>query len=334
MQRDRELLVWCFQPWKSYSDQQHDKSPLKLKRLQQQILREQVEFVNLRRYVDLAKGKVEFPDTVDANGSSSNAKGMFSSDIFGELDTFLCTSCQKSQSLLQPCKFCGHNEVQSWASGDSFGYIELAEPVVHPWFFHVICQFFDEQKLRQILCYDICFAQSSHVSLEDTLPFMEYSGTHEEFVEVSGARAIRKLLQNLSPDTLRKSTPAIFGSYTNFDFLFFDIIPVVPTRFRPLTHVFENGMCKSAYMGGLNNLYRRVINRNNRLRRLKELKAPLVITKNEMRMLQDAVEDLFVNTKDLSYNVVSEKRRMESFVDIIAHDAKLSNDIGVALGVV
>ena len=334
MQYDRELLVWCFQPWKSYSNEQHDESPLKLKRLQQQILRGEVEFVDLQKYVDLAKGKVESPDTVQANGYSSNTKGLFSSLIFGELDTFLCTCCQKSSSLLQPCKFCGHNEIQSWTSEDSFGYIELAEPVVHPWFFHVICEFFDEQKLRQILCYDICFAQPSRASLQDTIPFMEYGGSHEEFVEVSGARAIRKLLQNLPQDALRKSTATIFDGGVNFDFLFFDILPVVPTRFRPLTHVFENGMCKSTDIGGLNNLYRRVINRNNRLHRLKDLKAPLVITKNEMRMLQDAVDDLFVNTKDVSYNVTGEKRRMECFVDIVDDDAKLSNDIGLTLGVV
>lgn len=334
MQRDRELLIWCFQPWKSYSNEQHDESPLKLKRLQEQILRGEVEFVDLRRYIDLAKGKVAFPDTVNADGFSSSAKGMFSSSIFGELDTFLCMSCHKSQSLLQPCEFCGHNEIQSWASVDCFGYIELTEPVVHPWFFPVICEFFDEQKLRQILCYDICFAQPSHASLQDTMPFTEYWGTHEEFVKVSGARAIRKLLQNLPQDALRKSTTAIFGGGVNFDFLFFDILPVVPTRFRPLTHVFENGVCKSTRMGGLNNLYRRVINRNNRLRRLKELKAPLVISKNEMRMLQDAMGDLFVNTRNISDTVMGKKRRMESLVDIIADDAKLSNDIGVTLGVV
>ncbi|MBN1405728.1 MAG: DNA-directed RNA polymerase subunit beta' [Candidatus Omnitrophica bacterium] len=276
-----------------------------------------------------SKGEVKKPETINYRTLKPEKDGLFCEKIFGPTHDWEC-SCGKYKRIKHKgivCDRCGVEVTLSRVRRERMGHIELATPVSHIWFFKVSPSKIGTllgltlRQLEKVLYYEeyiVLDPGEAPIKQGDLLNEEKYR-TYKEKFGVSlkaqmGAEAIRKLLSDLdlgkiilklkkglkdakSAQSKRryaktlKTIEAFKNSDNKPEWMVMGIIPVIPPDLRPLVPL-EGGRFATS---DLNDLYRRVINRNNRLKKLMELKAPEVIIRNEKRMLQEAVDALFDN---------------------------------------
>lgn len=296
-------------------------------------------------------GEVKKPETINYRTFKPERDGLFCARIFGPVKDYECL-CGKYKRLKHRgviCEKCGVEVTLSKVRRERMGHIELASPVAHIWFLKSL-----PSRLGMVL--DITLRDIERVlyfegfiviepgmtplnrgqllSEDDYLAKVEEYG--DEFVALMGAEAVRELLRTLDihaeMDTLRhelqstgseakikkiakrlKVLEAFHKSGIKPEWMIMDVLPVLPPELRPLVPLDGGRFATS----DLNDLYRRVINRNNRLKRLLELKAPEIIVRNEKRMLQEAVDSLLDNGRRGKAMTGANKRPLKSLADMI-----------------
>ena len=276
-----------------------------------------------------SRGEVTKPETINYRSFKPERDGLFCECIFGPVKDWEC-HCGKYKRIRYRgvvCDRCGVEVTQSKVRRERLGHIELAVPVTHIWFFKSLPSRMgyllnlSVRNLERIIYYE------SYVVLDPgDAPDLKFKDllTEDEVIELEdegysfdvdmGAGAIKKLLSAIDIEDLSaelrtqarfetsvqrkqealkrlKVVEAFRQSDNQPDWMILDVIPVIPPDLRPLVPL-EGGRFATS---DLNDLYRRVINRNNRLKKLIEIKAPEVILRNEKRMLQEAVDALFDN---------------------------------------
>ncbi|NTU42926.1 MAG: DNA-directed RNA polymerase subunit beta', partial [Nitrospirales bacterium] len=296
-------------------------------------------------------GEVKKPETINYRTFKPEHDGLFCAKIFGPVKDWECL-CGKYKRMKHRgviCDKCGVEVIQSKVRRERIGHIELATPVAHVWFLRGVPSRIGTlldmtiRHLERVLYFEeyiVIDPGDTPLKEKEMLSEEEYKKKLLEFGSRfkagMGAEAIRELLRKVNLDALavelkekiesvsslgvkRKLTKrlriveAFIKSNNRPDWMILDIIPVLPPDLRPLVHLDGGRFATS----DLNDLYRRVINRNNRLKRLMELKAPSVIIKNEKRMLQESVDALFDNSKKAKVLKAGGKRALKSLSDMI-----------------
>jgi DNA-directed RNA polymerase subunit beta' len=275
-------------------------------------------------------GEVKKPETINYRTFKPERDGLFCAKIFGPTKDWEC-NCGKYKGIKHNgviCDKCGVEVIRSKARRQRLGHIELASPVVHIWFFKSIpsrigylldMSLRDLEKVLYFEEYVILDPGKTALTFKRLLTEEQYRKALEEYGEGSfrvgmGAEAIREILRKITVPELagqlrarmtketsqqnrKKITKrlriveAFLNSGNRPEWMVLEVVPVLPPELRPLVPLDGGRFATS----DLNDLYRRVINRNNRLKRLMELKAPDIIIRNEKRMLQEAVDALFDN---------------------------------------
>jgi DNA-directed RNA polymerase subunit beta' len=279
---------------------------------------------------DWSHGEVKKPETINYRTFKPERDGLFCARIFGPTKDYEC-ACGKYKRMKFAgvvCDKCGVEVTRARVRRERMGHIELASPVSHVWFFKGlpsrIGQLLDMslRELEKILYFEeyvVLDAKINGVKKKDLMSVDKARKLQEEHgaeaLKVGmGAEAIRELLRDLDLDSLArdlraqmlgetsvqkrkkivkrlKVIEAFLKSGNQPDWMILEVVPVIPPELRPLVPLDGGRFATS----DLNDLYRRVINRNNRLKRLMDLKAPEIIIRNEKRMLQEAVDALFDN---------------------------------------
>src|SRR2546421_742385 len=279
---------------------------------------------------DWSHGEVKKPETINYRTFKPERDGLFCARIFGPTKDYEC-ACGKYKRMKFAgvvCDKCGVEVPGARVRRERMGHIELASPVSHVWFFKGlpsrIGQLLDMslRELEKILYFEEYVVLDSRLpsaKKKDLLAVDKARKLHEEHgadaVKLGmGAEAIRELLRDMDLDSLArdlraqmlgetsvqkrkkivkrlKVIEAFLKSGNQPEWMILEVIPVIPPELRPLVPLDGGRFATS----DLNDLYRRVINRNNRLKRLMDLKAPEIIIRNEKRMLQEAVDALFDN---------------------------------------
>ncbi len=273
-------------------------------------------------------GEVKKPETINYRTLKPEKDGLFCEKIFGPSKDYEC-SCGKYKRLRYKdiiCDRCGVEVTSSKVRRERMGHIELATPVSHIWFFKGVPSRMglvldmSPRELEEVLyfvSYVVIDPGKAPLTKKQTLSDKEYRVYYEKYgdsFEVGmGAEAIKKLLQEVDIqeeiNKLQKELEdaqeqkrvrllkrleildAFNESGNKPEWMILDCIPVIPPELRPMIQLDGGRFATS----DLNDLYRRVINRNNRLKKLLELNAPSIIVQNEKRMLQEAVDALFDN---------------------------------------
>ncbi|MEW6517476.1 MAG: DNA-directed RNA polymerase subunit beta' [candidate division FCPU426 bacterium] len=275
-----------------------------------------------------SRGEVKKPETINYRTFKPERDGLFCERIFGPVKDWEC-ACGKYKRIRYKgvvCDRCGVEITQSKVRRERLGHIQLVSPVTHIWYFKGVPSRIayllniSSRALEKVIYYesyivtdpgDTPLAKKQLLNDEDYRGFREQYGN--AFKAKMGAEAIRDLLreidleematkfhQEMSTSSLQKKKELVkrlrvvesFRKSGNQpDWMVLEVIPVIPPELRPLVPLDGGRFATS----DLNDLYRRVINRNNRLRKLIDLKAPDVIIRNEKRMLQEAVDALFDN---------------------------------------
>ncbi|HEX4882147.1 MAG TPA: DNA-directed RNA polymerase subunit beta' [Porticoccaceae bacterium] len=296
-------------------------------------------------------GEVRKPETINYRTFKPERDGLFCAKIFGPIKDFECL-CGKYKRMKHRgivCEKCGVEVTHAKVRRERMGHIELASPVAHIWFLKSLPSRIGlalDMTLREIerVLYFESFMviDPGMTTLEagQLLSDDEYYQAMEEFggefVAGMGAEAIQALLKDLDLDSeiarLRQEIPdtrsetkvkklskrlklleAFNGSGNRPEWMILEVLPVLPPDLRPLVPLDGGRFATS----DLNDLYRRVINRNNRLKRLLELSAPDIIVRNEKRMLQEAVDALLDNGRRGRAITGSNKRPLKSLADMI-----------------
>jgi len=280
---------------------------------------------------DWSHGEVKKPETINYRTFKPERDGLFCARIFGPTKDYEC-ACGKYKRMKFAgviCDKCGVEVTRARVRRERMGHIELASPVSHVWFFKGlpsrIGQLLDMslRELEKILYFEehvvIDPGKVPGIKKKDLLPVDRVRKLQEEhgpesFKAGMGAEAIRELLRGMDLDVLARELRAQMGVETSAqkrkkivkrlkvmeaflksgnqpEWMILEVLPVIPPELRPLVPLDGGRFATS----DLNDLYRRVINRNNRLKRLMELRAPEIIIRNEKRMLQEAVDALFDN---------------------------------------
>jgi len=296
-------------------------------------------------------GEVKKPETINYRTYRPEKDGLFCERIFGPERDWEC-ACGKYKGTKHKgiiCDRCGVKVTHSRVRRKRMGHINLAAPVVHIWFFKALpsrlgtlldMKTADLEKV--ILFQDYAVTDPGQTPLKDKqiLSEEEYRGAYEkygsDFKAMMGAEAIRALLEKLDlPEAainlregLKKTSSKqkikdltkrlklvenIRSSGNRPEWMVMDVIPVIPPDLRPLV-LLESGNFATS---DLNDLYRRIINRNNRLKKLMDLNAPEVIIRNEKRMLQQAVDALFDNARCRRPVQGTANRPLKSLTDMI-----------------
>ena len=296
-------------------------------------------------------GEVKKPETINYRTFKPEKDGLFCARIFGPVKDYEC-NCGKYKRMKHRgivCEKCGVEVIQSKVRRERLGHIRLASPVAHIWFLKSI-----PSKIGTLLDMSIRELESilyfeSYVVLDpmetalkkgELLSEERYQELLDEqgwdFRANMGAEAVRELLEEIDLEALAKGlreaftetksetkkkkivkrlkiVEAFIGSGNKPEWMILTIIPVLPPDLRPLVPLDGGRFATS----DLNDLYRRVINRNNRLKRLLELDAPDIIIRNEKRMLQEAVDALFDNGKRGRAIVGANKKPLKSLSDML-----------------
>jgi DNA-directed RNA polymerase subunit beta' len=296
-------------------------------------------------------GEVKKPETINYRTFKPERDGLFCAKIFGPVKDYECL-CGKYKRLKHRgviCEKCGVEVTLSKVRRERMGHIELASPVAHIWFLKSLPSRLGmvlDMTLRDIerVLYFEGFVvvepgmtplnRGQLLTEEDYLAKLEEYG--DEFKALMGAEAVRELLRSLNLHTVVESLHAEIsktGSDTKLkklskrlkilegfqksgikpEWMILEVLPVLPPELRPLVPLDGGRFATS----DLNDLYRRVINRNNRLKRLLELKAPEIIVRNEKRMLQEAVDSLLDNGRRGKAMTGANKRPLKSLADMI-----------------
>ena len=273
-------------------------------------------------------GEVKKPETINYRTLKPERDGLFCEKIFGPTKDYEC-SCGKYKRLRYKdivCERCGVEVTKAKVRRERMGHIELATPVSHIWFFKGVPSRMglvldmsprDLEEVLYFVSYVVINPGNAPLEKKQTLSDKEYRIYYEKYgngFEVGmGAEAIKKLLQEVNIDeeidkiekelegaqeqkrTRLLKRLEILDSFRESgnkpEWMILDCIPVIPPELRPMIQLDGGRFATS----DLNDLYRRVINRNNRLKKLLELGAPSIIVQNEKRMLQEAVDALFDN---------------------------------------
>jgi DNA-directed RNA polymerase subunit beta' len=296
-------------------------------------------------------GEVKKPETINYRTFKPERDGLFCAKIFGPVKDYECL-CGKYKRLKHRgviCEKCGVEVTLSKVRRERMGHIELASPVAHIWFLKSLPSRLGmvlDMTLRDIerVLYFEGFMvvepgmtplnRGQLLTEEDYLAKLEEYG--DEFKALMGAEAVRELLRSLDLHTTVESLHSEInktGSDTKLkklskrlkilegfqksgikpEWMILEVLPVLPPELRPLVPLDGGRFATS----DLNDLYRRVINRNNRLKRLLELKAPEIIVRNEKRMLQEAVDSLLDNGRRGKAMTGANKRPLKSLADMI-----------------
>ena len=297
-------------------------------------------------------GEVKKPETINYRTYRPEKDGLFCERIFGPEKDWEC-ACGKYRGMKYKgmiCDRCGVKVTHSRVRRKRMGHIELAAPVVHIWFFKAMPSRLGNlldmktsslEKVIYFQDYLVVDPKDSGLEAQQLLTEEEYRNARAEFGEDGfeadmGAEAVRKLLAAMDlvklSDDLRqqmketnskqkkkdltnrlKIVEQIRDSDNRPEWMVLDVIPVIPPDLRPLV-LLESGNFATS---DLNDLYRRIINRNNRLRKLVDLNAPEVIIRNEKRMLQQSVDALFDNNRCKRPVLGSSNRPLKSLTDMI-----------------
>ncbi|MDN5467795.1 MAG: DNA-directed RNA polymerase subunit beta', partial [Lactococcus raffinolactis] len=274
-------------------------------------------------------GEVKKPETINYRTQKPEREGLFDERIFGPSKDWEC-SCGKLKGVFyknQVCEICGVQVTRAKVRRERMGHIELAAPTSHIWYFKGIpsrmglALDMSPRSLEEIIyfaSYVVIDPKETALEKKQLLTEREYreqmlKNGFGSFVAKMGAEAIQDLLKNVNLDveisalkeelqtaTGQKRVKAIrrldvldaFNKSNNkLEWMVLNVLPVIPPDLRPMVQLDGGRFATS----DLNDLYRRVINRNNRLKRLMELNAPNIIVQNEKRMLQEAVDALVDN---------------------------------------
>ena len=299
-------------------------------------------------------GEVKKPETINYRTFKPERDGLFCAKIFGPIKDYECL-CGKYKRLKHRgviCEKCGVEVTLAKVRRERMGHIELASPVAHIWFLKSLPSRLGlvlDMTLRDIervlyfeayvvtdagMVTDPDIQRCKLLTEEQYLTKVEEHG--DEFSAAMGAEGIRELLRNLdvgheiehlrkelestTSDTKIKKYAKRLKVLEGFQksgikpyWMIMEVLPVLPPDLRPLVPLDGGRFATS----DLNDLYRRVINRNNRLKRLLELKAPEIIVKNEKRMLQEAVDSLLDNGRRGKAMTGANKRPLKSLADMI-----------------
>ena len=274
-------------------------------------------------------GEVTKPETINYRTFKPERDGLFCAKIFGPVTDWecLCGKYKRMKHRGVVCDKCGVEVTQARVRRERLGHIKLATPVSHVWFFkglpsrigHLLdITLRDLERILYFEAYVVTDAGDTELKDKQLLSEEQFRQEREtwgfRFKAQMGAEAIKELLRRVNIDRLaeemrekmRSETSVqkklkfakrlkVVGAFRKSDnkpeWMILDVIPVIPPELRPLVPLDGGRFATS----DLNDLYRRVINRNNRLKKLMELKAPDVIIRNEKRMLQEAVDALFDN---------------------------------------
>jgi len=295
-------------------------------------------------------GEVTKPETINYRSFKPERDGLFCERIFGPVKDWEC-NCGKYKRIRFRgivCDRCGVEVTQSKVRRERMGHIALAVPVSHIWYFKSLPSRIGHlldlsiRELERILYYEnylMIDPGNSSYEIGDVLTedeYIELEDAGKTFTAIMGAEAVREILKNLDIEemaiTLRAQAKVetsaqrkkdvlkrlrIIESFRQSsnrpDWMILKTIPVLPPDLRPLVPL-EGGRFATS---DLNDLYRRVINRNNRLKKLIDIQAPEVILRNEKRMLQEAVDALFDNGRR-TYSVRGDsKRPLKSLSDLL-----------------
>ncbi|MHB8420341.1 MAG: DNA-directed RNA polymerase subunit beta' [Myxococcales bacterium] len=297
-------------------------------------------------------GEVKKPETINYRTFKPERDGLFCAKIFGPVKDYEC-NCGKYKRMKHRgvvCEKCGVEVIQSKVRRERLGHITLATPVAHIWFLKSLpsrignlldITLKDLEKVLYCESYIVVDPKETELKKGELLSEDRYHKELEKhgeegFTAGMGGEAVRDLLRQIDvvalSDELRKDmkettsdakrkkiakrlkvAESFRESGNKPDWMMLEVIPVIPPDLRPLVPLDGGRFATS----DLNDLYRRVINRNNRLKRLQELNAPDIIIRNEKRMLQEAVDALFDNGRRGKTITGPNKRPLKSLSDML-----------------
>ena len=297
-------------------------------------------------------GEVKKPETINYRTFKPERDGLFCAKIFGPVKDYEC-NCGKYKRMKHRgvvCEKCGVEVIQSKVRRERLGHITLATPVAHIWFLKSLpsrignlldITLKDLEKVLYCESYIVIDPKESSLQRGELLSEDRYGKLLDElgedaFLAGMGGEAVLQLLRSIEVNSLSeqlrkemreatsdakrkkiakrlKVVEAFVESGNKPDWMMLEVIPVIPPDLRPLVPLDGGRFATS----DLNDLYRRVINRNNRLKRLQELNAPDIIIRNEKRMLQESVDALFDNGRRGKTITGPNKRPLKSLSDML-----------------
>jgi DNA-directed RNA polymerase subunit beta' len=311
-----------------------------------------ISIASPEKIVSWSHGEVKKPETINYRTFKPERDGLFCAKIFGPIKDYecLCGRYKRMKHRGVICEKCGVEVTQSKVRRERMGHITLATPVAHIWFLKSLpsrignvldITLKDLEKVLYFESWIVLDPKKTPLNKKDLLTDEEYNDLMEQYGSDSfdvgiGAEAIRVLLQEVDLDKLvdelraelktatsdvkkkkcikrLKVVESLRKSGNKPEWMVLTVLPVLPPDLRPLVPLDGGRFATS----DLNDLYRRVINRNNRLKRLQELNAPEIIVRNEKRMLQEAVDVLFDNGRRGRAITGTNKRPLRSLSDML-----------------
>ena len=312
----------------------------------------QISLASPERIRSWSYGEVKKPETINYRTFKPERDGLFCARIFGPVKDYecLCGKYKRMKYRGVVCEKCGVEVTLSKVRRERMGHIELAAPVAHIWFLKslpsrigllVDMMLKDLEAVLYFEKYIVIEPGLTPLKVNELLTEEQYQRAVEEYGEDSfragiGAEALKEILSAIDleqeAETIRaelrstssearrkklvkrlKLVEAFLESGSKPEWMILDVIPVIPPELRPLVPLDGGRFATS----DLNDLYRRVINRNNRLKRLMELRAPEIIIRNEKRMLQESVDALFDNGRRGRAITGANKRPLKSLADML-----------------
>ncbi|MGO9941175.1 MAG: DNA-directed RNA polymerase subunit beta', partial [Rhodoblastus sp.] len=312
----------------------------------------QISIASPEKILSWSFGEIKKPETINYRTFKPERDGLFCARIFGPIKDYECL-CGKYKRMKYKgviCEKCGVEVTLSRVRRDRMGHISLAAPVAHIWFLKSLpsrigllldMTLKDLERILYFESYIVIDNGLTPLKVRQLLNEEEYVLAQDEygqdsFTALIGAEAIRELLRNMDLETIAaqlkveiaesttelkpkklakrlKIIEAFMNSGNKPEWMILTEVPVIPPDLRPLVPLDGGRFATS----DLNDLYRRVINRNNRLKRLIELRAPDIIIRNEKRMLQEAVDALFDNGRRGRVITGANKRPLKSLADML-----------------
>ena len=311
-----------------------------------------ISIASPERILSWSNGEVKKPETINYRTFKPERDGLFCAKIFGPVKDYecLCGRYKRMKHRGVVCEKCGVEVIQSKVRRERMGHITLATPVAHIWFLKSLPSRIGNvmdltlKELEKVLYFEswiVLDPKETPLKKKELLTDEEYIEAKEQYGETGfvsgiGAEAVRQLLEEIDleklyeelraevvtsiSDTKKKKivkrlkvVEALRKSGNKPEWMILTVLPVIPPDLRPLVPLDGGRFATS----DLNDLYRRVINRNNRLKRLQELNAPEIIIRNEKRMLQEAVDVLFDNGRRGRAITGTNKRPLRSLSDML-----------------
>ncbi|MDH5557765.1 MAG: DNA-directed RNA polymerase subunit beta', partial [Alphaproteobacteria bacterium] len=312
----------------------------------------QIAIASPERIRSWSFGEIKKPETINYRTFKPERDGLFCARIFGPIKDYECL-CGKYKRMKYRgivCEKCGVEVTLSKVRRERMGHIELASPVAHIWFLKSLpsrigllldMTLKDLERVLYFESFVVTEPGLTSLNMYQLLSEEEFMNAQDEFGEENftakiGAEAMKDMLSALDLEEDRvtvhtelketnseakrkklvkrlKLIEAFIDSGARPEWMILDVVPVIPPELRPLVPLDGGRFATS----DLNDLYRRVINRNNRLKRLIELRAPDIIVRNEKRMLQEAVDALFDNGRRGRVITGANKRPLKSLSDML-----------------